>query len=279
MTMKKILIFLIAPFALMSCEEPYEIKQDEAEANIVIEGLLTNNPDLQFIKISKTADFYSSGHTPRVTDATVTVNDDAGNTIEYIHNPRNHADSAGYYFPADGFVGVIGRTYKLAVDVAGVLYEAQDKLLPITPIDSLTIKLDEEEQADPEDEGRFYEVLLFTTEPQDREDFYLFKFYRNDTLTYDNDSDIYYSDDKLLAEDIEGIAVPSYFALNDDVRVEAYSLSRQGYVFYNDLSSLLNNDSGGMFGPIPSTPRTNLSNNAFGFFQVSAVAMDDIRVE
>lgn len=277
--MKKILIFLIAPFALMSCEEPYEIKQDAAEAKIVIEGMLTNNPDLQFVKISKTADFYSSGHTPRVTDATVTVNDDAGNTITYVHNPRNHEDSAGYYFPADGFVGEVGRTYKLTVDVAGVLYEAEDKLLPVIPIDSLSIRLDEEEQADPEDEGRFYEVLIFATEPQDEDNFYLFKFYRNDTIHYENDSDIYYSDDKLLAENIEGIPAPSYFALNDDARVEAYSLSRQGYVFYNDLSGLLNNDSGGMFGPVPATPRTNLSNGALGFFQVSSVAMKDIRVE
>ncbi len=277
--MKKILIFLIAPFALMSCEEPYEIRQDESAATVVIEGLLTNNPDLQFIKVSKTADFYSSGHTPRVTDATVFVNDDAGNTIAYVHNPRNHEDSAGYYFPADGFAGEIGRTYKLTVDVGGVIYQAEDKLLPVTPIDSLTIRLDEEERADPEDKDRYYEVLIFATEPQDREDYYLFKFYRNDTLTYENDSDIYYSDDQLLAENIEGIPAPSYFAQNDDARVEAYSLSRQGYVFYNDLSSLLNNDSGGMFGPIPATPRTNLTNGAYGFFQVSAVAIDNIHVE
>lgn len=280
MTMKKIFIFLISiPVLLTSCEEPYQLKQDAGDVKIVIEGLLTNDPSLQFVKVSRSADFYSSGHTPRVTDATVTVVDDLGTTIDYVHNPRNHQDSLGYYFPVNGFGGELGRTYKLAVNVDGALYEAEDELAPVTPIDSLAVRLDEEERADPEDAGRFYEVLIFATEPQDEDNFYLFKFYRNDTLAYDNDSDIYYSDDKLLAENIDGIPAPSFYAIDDVVRVEAYSLSRQGYVFYNDLSSLINNDSGGMFGPIPATPRTNLSNGALGFFQVSAVAMDDIIVE
>ena len=277
--MKKIFIIFLLPIFFLSCEEPYHLEQDETESKVVIEGLLTDRADMQYIKVSRTADFYSSGPSPRITDAQVSVTDDLGNTLLYVHNPRNHADSAGYYFPATPFAGEVGRVYHMTVDIGGTLYEASDKLLSITHIDSLKARIDGEEQADPEDEGRFYEVLIFTTEPQDEDNFYLFKFYRNDTLTYENDSDIYYSDDKLLAESIEGIPAPSFFALNDMARVEAYSLSRKGYVFYNDLSSLINNDSGGMFGPIPSTPRTNLSNGALGFFQVSAVDIADIRVE
>jgi hypothetical protein len=277
--MKKIFISVVVMASLAACEEPYHIEQDASEVNIVIEGLLTNREDMQYIKVSRTADFYTDGEAPRVSDAIVSVTDDLGNVLEYVHNPNNSEDSLGYYFPANAFAGEIGRTYELSVVVDGTTFNASDRLLSITPIDSLTIRLDAEEQADPEDQGRFYEVLIFVKEPQDEENFYLFKFYRNDSLSFDNHTDIYYSDDKLLQENIDGIPAPSHFAFNDLARVEAYSLSRQGYVFYNDLSSLLNNDSGGMFGPIPSTPRTNLTNGALGFFQVSAVAVDEIIVE
>jgi hypothetical protein len=277
--MKKIFLFAIVIGTLIACEEPYQIEQDTSDVKIVIEGLLTNRADMQYIKVSRTADFYTAGDAPRVSDALISVTDDLGNVVEYVHNPGNSEDSSGYYFPANPFAGEIGRTYQLSVTVDGVVYNASDKLSSITPIDSLTIRLDAEEQADPEDQGRFYEVLIFVKEPQDEENFYLFKFYRNDSLAYDNHTDIYYSDDKLLQENIDGIPAPSHFAFNDLARVEAYSLSRQGYVFYNDLSSLLNNDSGGMFGPIPATPRTNLTNGALGFFQVSAVSTEEIVVE
>jgi hypothetical protein len=61
--------------------------------------------------------------------------------------------------------------------------------------------------------------------------------------------------------------------------VEVYSLSRVGYVYYNDLFSILNGDGGGMFGPIPAPPRTNLSNGAIGFFQVSAINISSTKIE
>lgn len=62
-------------------------------------------------------------------------------------------------------------------------------------------------------------------------------------------------------------------------RVEIYSLSRNGYVLYNDLFLILNSDGGGMFGAIPSSPRTNLTNGALGFFQVSAVNEKELLIE
>lgn len=277
--MKNIFILSILALAFVACEEPYHLDEELQDERVVIEALLTNREDMQLVKVSRTSSFYSSGNSPRITNAVVTVTDDLGNVVNYTHNPGGHEDSTGIYLPPPGFAGAIGRTYKLVVSHGGVTYEAEDQLLPVTPVDSLTIDLDEEEQEDPEDAGKFYEVLIFAKEPPDEENFYLFKFYRNDSLARANEADVYYSDDKLLAERIDGIPMPVYYGQNDVARVEAFSLSRTGYVFYNDLSGLLNNDAGGMFGPIPATPRTNLSNNALGFFQVSAVSTADIVVE
>lgn len=56
-----------------------------------------------------------------------------------------------------------------------------------------------------------------------------------------------------------------------------FSLTRKAFIFYSDLSNLLNND-GGMFSPPPANPRNNLSNGALGYFQVSAMDFEEMVV-
>lgn len=276
--MKSLIYIFFASVILMSCTEGIELDLRQTPPRVVIEGLVTNHSGYQSVRVTKSADFYSNGKTPRVTDAIVTVEDNLGNVFNFTHNPNNHADSAGIYI-APNFIGQIGRTYKLSVQVDGTTYEAEDKLLSVLSVDSLKYQVNDFESEDPKEFGKIYEVLMFAREPQDVKNFYLFKFFRNDSLTFYSDTDIYYSDDEFLAENIDGVPSPVYYAKNDTARVEIFSLSRVGYVYYNDLFTLLTNDAGGMFGPIPSSPRTNLSNKALGFFQVSAVSSSEVKIE
>lgn len=276
--MKALVIYILLAGLLMSCEENFKLDLKQTESKIVIEGLVTDNAKLQSVRITKTSDFYSVGASPKVTNAKVTVSDDAGNTINFIHNPRNHPDSAGTYIPEVSFAGQIGRTYSLKTEVDGKVYEATDKLVNVLPIDSLETEIDPREFKKPAKTGKYYEVLMFAREDQSVKNFYLFKFYRNDSLTYDNDTDIYFSDDEILAENINGVPAPIYYGKGDKARVEIYSLSNVGFMYYNDLVTLLNNDSG-MFSPIPATPRTNMTNGALGFFQVSALSQEEIMIE
>lgn len=277
--MQNYLKYWLLALVLIACEETTELDLRQTPSRIVIEGLVTNKPNYQYVKVTRSAQFYASGPTPRVTNANVIVTDDTGETFVFVHNPRNHPDSAGIYVPQSGFTGGIGRTYTLRVDVDGELYEAADMMYSVTAIDSLAFRINENQQEDAEEPGKIYEMLLYAREPQDEDNFYLFKYYRNDSLTVFNPTDIYYSNDELLGENIGGIPSPVYYGQGDKARLEAYSLSRNGYVYYNDLSIILNNDGGGMFGPIPAPPRTNLSNNALGFFQVSAVREKETYVE
>jgi hypothetical protein len=276
--MRSIIILSFVAFILISCDEPIHLDLDQTPSQIVIEGLVTNKPGYQRVKITRSVDFYGTGKTPRVTDAVVTVKDDLGETVTFFHNPNNHADSAGIYIPITPFTGQIGRIYTLTVNVDGEVFEATDELFSVAPMDSLNYQVNEDEEEDPNEEGKIYELLMYMREPQDQENFYLFKFYRNDSLTYYSETDIYTSDDELLAEELEGVPSPVYYGLNDTSMVEIYSVSRVGYVYYGDLSTILNTD-GGMFGPIPASPRTNLSNGALGFFQVSAVNSIGIKIE
>lgn len=276
--MKYTLIPILLALVFSSCEKTVLLDLNQNAPKVVIEGQVTNQPGYQYVKISRTIGFYTPGGSPAVTDATVVVKDDVGNEVLFLHNPGGLADSIGYYLPESDFSGEIGRTYFLSATVNGVMYEAQDKLEPVMPIDSLSYRISVDEQEDPKDFGKFYEVLLFAKEPQNTTDYYLFKFYRNDSLKVYNDTEIYYADDEVLGENIDGIPSPVYYAPGDIARIEMYSLSRTGYVFYNDLQSLLNND-GGLFSQPPSNSRTNLSNGALGFFQASALEMRELEIK
>jgi hypothetical protein len=279
-SMKNIFFALGLGVVFFSCDEPIKLDLDQTPPTIVIEGLVTNRTGRQSVKVTMTNDFYSPDKNPRVTDAVVTVTDDLGNEYLFEHNPRNVTDSAGIYIPQDKtFVGVIGQKYTLNVEVDGKTYSGSDELVSVIPMDSLNYRLNENEREDPKDFGRFYEVLLYAREPQDQTNYYLFKFYRNDSLKYYNDTDVYFSDDRFLGENIDGIETPIFYKPGDVARVEAYSISRSGYIFYYDLNSILNNDAGGMFGPVPASPRNNLSNGALGFFQVSALNSATITLE
>ncbi len=227
------------------------------------------------MRVSTSVDFYDNIASAPVTDATVVIRDDQNNEFSFVHNPEGDEAREGYYMSQEEFAGQVGVEYSLTVTVGSEMYTAADRLLPVTAIDSLTVTVNDDEFDDPDDPGYFYEVLFYAKEPQDRKDFYLFKFYRNDSLLRDDENDIYFSDDDLLAEEINGVPTAGFYSFGDTARVEMYSISRQGFVYYNDLTNLLQGD-GGMFGAPPVNPRTNLSNDALGFFQVSSVVSDEI---
>jgi hypothetical protein len=257
---------------LFSCEETIELSLSESSVALVIEGLITDKPGKQYIKISRTASFYEGGATQKITTAIVKVTDDKGKEILFHHNPSTDAKKNGYYFDTENFVGEIGREYSLLVIADGKTYEAQDKLMPVTAIDSLSSRINEQEQSNPKITGQIYEVLAYMKEPQETKDYYLFRYYSNDDFhSYNLSSDIYFTDDVGVGENINGLASPVYFKEGDTARLELYSLSRTAFLFYNDLSNLLNND-GGMISSPPTNPRTNLTNGALGFFRASAVS-------
>lgn len=277
--MKNILLVIAISITFFSCEETIILDLKDMESNIVIEGLITDQPSRQYIKVTRTVDFYSTAkEIPAVKDAIVTVKDDLNNIIVFEYKPDNDATLAGYYFPQEPFVGEIGRTYTLTVEANGKTYTAEDKMYSVTQIDKLEFRKNEEEAEDPKEKTKIYEVLLFAKEPQETKDYYLFKFYRNDSLKYNVENDVYYSDDELLAENIDGVPSPNFYGVGDKATVEMYSLSRNGLVYFSDLFKLINND-GGLFGSPPANSRTNLTNGALGFFQVSALEMREIVIE
>lgn len=274
--MKKIyrisILFLF--LTALACEETIRLDTELNQEQVVVEGLITNS-DLNYVRLTKSRDFYSRGLAQGIPSAEVTVSDNLGNIRRYVHNPDNAPGLEGVYLPEVAYTPEVGVTYSLSATVDGTTYMAQETLLPVTEIDSLTVIVNEEERDDPEDEDRFYEVLFYAQEPQDRVDHYLFKFYRNGELIKDAEEDIYFGEDEYIGEEIDDLPIAGFYALDDEVLVEMYSITREAFVYYSDLFNLINND-GGMFSPPPANPRTNLTNGALGYFQVSAIETETI---
>ena len=272
--MKRIFHILTLSLFLISCEKVIQLDTILQDQRVVVDALLTDEFKTHFVKVTKTIDFNANGRPPGVDNAVVVINDDQGNTFDFIHNPSGDQDSIGFYLPTAPFSGTIGATYTLDVVVDGVTYSAVEILNRVTPIDSLTVRLDPDPDPEDQDAGEIYNVLLYTHEPPETEDYYLFEFFLNGE-SQTSDEDFYIADDFALAESISGLEAPFNYRLQDTVRVDMISLSRRGYLFYFDLSNVVNND-GGMFSPAPANPRTNISNGGLGLFQVSAVSSETI---
>ncbi|MCB0569665.1 MAG: DUF4249 domain-containing protein [Phaeodactylibacter sp.] len=270
--MKNLLFIAFAILAFFSCEKTIELDLGQTEDAVVIEGLVTDKPGKQFIRISKVVPFNGSGQAPAVSGATVAVDDDEGNSYTFVEQ------QAGYYTPQTDFTGLPGRTYTMHVQAEGITYTASGMMHTLPPFDSLSIRVDEEERADPDEEGRFYEVLVYIDEPQETEDYYLLKFYRNDSLLTDNGSWVYVSSDEFLGGDIDALPIPYYYAQSDVARVEIYAISREGYKYYTDLLNNVSND-GGMFSGYPANVRTNIEGGAIGYFQVSGLSAAELEIK
>ncbi|MEQ9441103.1 MAG: DUF4249 domain-containing protein [Cyclobacteriaceae bacterium] len=273
---KNYIFILLAASILWACEEPYELDVDQTPPQYIIDGLITDELTDHYIKISTSTDFYSEGKTPGVSGALVSVSDDQDH--EYLFT-ESETEPGVYH---SRFQGEIGRTYSMQVNLtSGETFTASDQMYQVQSVDSLTWEIDEKEQQDPEEEGFFYILRIFAQEPQETVDYYLFKFYRNDTLqNFDSETGLFYADDELIGGYIYGLEGPDYFRKGDVATFTMYRLSRQAYLFYNDLDNVLNGD-GGMFGPSPTNPRTNIIGKdgpGFGLFQVSSVTRESIEV-
>ena len=266
--MNRTIIYLAILLMLSNCEETIPLDLEQTQPVLVIEGLVTNNPAYNYVRLSESGQFYDKGQTPRVSGAEVTVTDGNGRQFSYTES------EPGLYKPAEPMTGVVGQSYRLDISVNGKHYQASETMLPVQPIDSLAHDKVDDVGTDNEEEGRFYELYMYMREPQDQENYYLFKFYRNEEVLDFDGVDIYAFDDESLAGTIDGIATPEYYALGDLAKVEIFSITRRAFRYYIDLSNTLNND-GGLFSGIPANAISNVEGEAIGYFQVSAIDVEE----
>ncbi len=270
--MQRLFYFAIGLLLFAACEKTIELDLDQTETVVIIEGLLTDDPGHNQVLLSQNQPFNADGPPAPIRNARVAVLAENGLVHPYAET------APGKYRPEVPFAGEPGSSYTLTVTIDDEVYSATEVMHPIQDFNQLTYRIDEEEAADPAEEGRYYEVLVFLDEPQETEDYYLARFYRNGELLNDDGAFVFVFDDTALAPEINALPIPYYFAEADTARVEVFSLTPRAYRFYIDLAGNIGND-GGMFSGQPANVSTNLSGGALGYFQVSALTVGELQVK
>jgi hypothetical protein len=289
--MKKIYNIYIALFALflVSCQDVIELDVPDTAQNIAISGRVTDQGPT-YVTVSTTAGFFDNGRTPQVENAAVVLYED-GDTVAILS-----PDSVpGLY--SNPFVGTLGRTYEISVEVfpgnpafnQGLWRSKPEQLTRVFTIDSIQVKfLDRNTTPQVFEEG-FY-ALMYFREPPGEGDNYRVRRWKNDSLF---SREIFIFEDRFF--DGRYVGEPGPFGIpafdffgpfdddkTDSITVEISSLSTDYYDFLSILSEQVFNV-GGTFDPPPQTVIGNIfeagkpDEFGFGYFSASSLDIGGIR--
>lgn len=290
-TISSTIIYLLM-MLFNSCSEKINLMDPEQKKLLVVEGKITNIDELHYVRLSeslnKTVTPDHSGNSGKVStpikDAIVTLSNDLGNseTLKYIEEDNNTYPPKGGYYLIEKTQGEVGRTYTLTINWNNNTYVAIDKMEAVPTINDIKFKTKYLESKNED----INIPLIFFEEPKDTKNYYLMHFETKDGEQYYTGSGGRawpYSiiDDKYMNGSINGLEIDDgqspngrdYYYINNGTTIKVYleSLSEEAYNFYDDIIKLFNSD-GGAFNPIPSSPRSNVSGKAQGFFRASAVS-------
>lgn len=129
-TAGRLVKFLLGMLLFASCEEYYTPELDSTESMLVVESVFTNDASKNFVKLTKTKDFYSSDPDEVITNANVDL-------IESGSNATPAKQQSNGYFTFSK-VAVPGKTYTLRIYYGDQTYESAPVVMPPIPsIDSL----------------------------------------------------------------------------------------------------------------------------------------------
>lgn len=265
-------IFLIQMVILVaflsSCRERIDLELNNAASRIVIEATLTTEHKEHEVRITRSAAFLDDNAAPVVTDAVVTLSD--GQQVVMLTHTGN-----GIYKTIPAMAAVVGKSYTLNVLADGINYSASESVLPVAPIDSLLIErafMAIQPGVVWEAGKKYYNLGLYSQEPGNEVNYYIFDAYKNGILHSDTITKKFFSDDVFLnGSYIQGMYVYQIDAEpGDTIMVKMSSVSRDFYLYVVGLSTVSMN--GSPFVAPPSNLKNNFSNHALGFFRCSAVS-------
>jgi len=222
---------------------------------LVIEGNITDQNGSCQVRISKTGGYNQLSHFPVVSGAEVFLYDDLG------HSETLAETEPGLYL-SQSFQGRSGRNYSLQVRAEGKEYLANSKMPEALTLDFLTLQ----------NYGQGFILSCGFTDRQGIKDFCRLKIYKNGELV---DKYLYqgeYTDGEQIILDEFDVTFSRY----DSVEVELLTISEEIYEY---LAMLNPEEGGGGYDPeipdffpvSPANPKSNVSNDALGYFSAHTV--------
>jgi hypothetical protein len=133
--MKRIIFFILLVIFIDSCIEPANIDLPEFKYQLVVDGLITNEPGPYTVKLYRSRPLGAGVDLDRLVPekfSKIELKDDAGNS-ELL----SEVSEGVYVTKADGMRGEIGRSYHIEITLAnGKKYESTPEL--ITPVGEVT---------------------------------------------------------------------------------------------------------------------------------------------
>jgi hypothetical protein len=250
---------LIALLALsVSCEKVIDININDANPVPVIESYIENDSTC-YVLATYTSNFFDNTSSPFISDAVITIADDAGNSEQLNY------EGDGVY-RGSTVIGVIGRNYTLSVTIGNNTYTAESKMPPLVPIDSFSIQSLSGFFGGGGNRPERYWVYVNYTDPAVVQNYYAVR------TTYFDSSDTeqgFVTDYSIADDDLSnGIATRSFTTFNsfvsgDTLTTELASLNRTTHFYFKTLEDAI---TGGFGSAAPSNPSTNFSEGALGYF-------------
>lgn len=266
MLTNKCLVFIIAGAGLLitSCEDVIDLDLKKSNPAIVIEANVTNNTNIQGVKISRTQNISEPNQFVAVTDAEVTITDNAGKETVFYHLPK----VPGFYATSN-LRGKPLQTYHLKVALAGKIYTSSSTMPAEVKLDSIGIISNTFFNKDIKSIAAVYK------DPLGIANNYRFVLYINNERT----KSIFAFDDKF--NDGKEVTVElrnddGQLKTNDVVKVEMQSIDQNIFKYFDGLSQ---NESRGGASTTPANPVSNISNGALGYFSAHTAQAGIIKIK
>jgi hypothetical protein len=297
-------ILFLCLVLINSCVSEFIPRITEEKELLVVEGLITDQPEPCIIKISKSMPLEEAGAATPIGGCTVTVSDDLGNIYSF-----SEAGEGTYSSSTGNFQGVIGRSYTLHIMTnssnKNLTYVSDPmELKKVPPIDSIYYEktiIEKSQENFPGIDG--CQILLNTHDPENNCKFYrwdysetwefriLFPVPNNICWISDNSNNIIIKSTAVLGKD-RIIRYPINYISNATDRlkkrysilVNQYSLNEAEYNYWEQLQNLTV-QVGGLYDLIPASVPNNLrcienpEEKVLGYFSVSAKSSKRIFIE
>lgn len=297
---------LLVALIISGCITKFIPETDEEQNLIVVEGLITDQPEIYTIKLSWSIPIGSKLAAKPLKGCNVTVNDNLGNIYQFTES-----STAGTYISNKAtFQGVVGRKYTLHVNTNNATathysYESmQVEMKAVPPIDSLfyeKVIIKEKTEFSGPQEG--CQVYLNTFDPEGDCRFYrwdyietwkfMLPYYVTNQVCWitNNSTNINIKNTSVLAED-RVTRLPVRFISNETDRlsyrysilVNQYSLSEDEFTYWEKMLNI-SQDVGSLYDITPSTVTGNIfcvedpGEQVLGYFSVSAITSERIYID
>ena len=250
-----ILCVFIIVLLFSGCTENIMLDLNSSNPQVVIEGSVPVDGKAQ-ISITKSINFDAGNNFLTVSNATVTLSDNTGNSEILTET------STGIY-TTNSMIGIIGQTYSLSVKMNDKTITSSCKIPDQVHFDSLIVKV-------AENFGRFggntpndtlYTITVEYRDPASETNYYRFIEYINGKST----GNIYAYNDRLTNGKFVESNLLNFNRLltkGDTITVEMQCIDKTVYEYLNSFGNLAMGPS----SSTPANPYTNLNGSVLGYF-------------